>query len=66
MNNQLLNTLGTLAGIAGLLVSLISGAIRLTGAYTLAGFGLQSMMIGGIALLLTGCFLKLEAISRSG
>lgn len=60
----LLSNLGSLSGLLGIALALIAGITRLSGSYHLAGFELQSLFMAGTTLLVTGCFLKLEALSR--
>jgi hypothetical protein len=61
---SLLSNIGSLTGFLGILICLVAGVTRLTGSYYLAGYGLQSLLLAGIGLLLVGCFLKLEALTR--
>ncbi len=61
---SLLSNLGSIIAFLGILVGLIAGVTRLTGSYYLAGYGLQSLLLAGMGLLLVGCFLKLEALTR--
>lgn len=61
---SLLSNIGSIIGFLGILVGLIAGVTRLSGSYYLAGYGLQSLLLAGMGLLLVGCFLKLEALTR--
>lgn len=61
---SLLSNTGSLIGFLGILLALVSGVTRLSGSYYLAGYGLQSLLLAGMGLLLVGCFLKLEALTR--
>ncbi|WP_428607255.1 hypothetical protein [Sedimenticola sp.] len=62
--NALLEKAGTAAGIVGILICLIAGLVRLSGSYYLSGYGVQSIMMAGIGLIIVACFLKLEHLSR--
>ncbi len=57
----MLNRLGSVTGLLGLLVCLLAGTSRLAGHSYLLGFETLTLFIGGIALLTTACFIKLEA-----
>ena len=66
MNNLLL-LLGRVAGVAGLLLIAVAVVVRLTGAYWLGGFQIGTVLLGGTAALVAGCFaLLLVLTSRSG
>jgi hypothetical protein len=66
MNNLLL-LLGRAAGVAGLLLIAVAVVVRLTGAYWLGGFQIGTVLLGGTAALVAGCFaLLLVLTSRSG
>lgn len=60
----LLSNLGSLFGLFGIALSLVAGLTRLAGTFFLAGFELRTLLLAGMGLLITGCFLKLEALSR--
>lgn len=62
MSNTL-DLVGRIAGILGLLVCAVSGALRLFGNYHLADIELATLFLVGAGLLIAGCFLKLEAAS---
>jgi hypothetical protein len=63
--NDMLLWLGRLAGFAGIVVCAIAGALRLSGAYWLGGFQIGTLLVAGVALLATGCFLLLVTNSTS-
>lgn len=66
MNNLLL-LLGRAAGVVGLLLIAVAVVVRLTGAYWLGGFQIGTVLLGGTAALVAGCFaLLLVLTSRSG
>ena len=61
---DLIKNLSTVAGIVGLLICLVSGAVRLTGAYYLGGMEVMTIFDIGVAGMVLGCLLKLEVIGR--
>lgn len=66
MNNLLL-LLGRAAGVVGLLLIAVAVVVRLTGAYWLGGFQIGTVLLGGTAALVAGCFaLLLVLTSRPG
>jgi hypothetical protein len=52
---------GRAAGILGIVVCIVAVLTRLTGSYYLAGIEAGSLLQGGIAATVIGCFLLLEA-----
>jgi hypothetical protein len=64
MPHALINRLGSLAGFAGMIVCLVALMVRLTGQYYLAGLPLATLFLGGIGLVVSGCFLKLHFLAR--
>ena len=57
---RFIDVVGLVAGVAGLLVCLVSGALRLSGIWEFQGFDLLTLFIAGIALMVAACFLKLQ------
>ncbi len=51
----LLLWIGRLAGLAGVLVCAVAVAVRLSGAYWLAGFQAGTLLLAGMAAMLMGC-----------
>ncbi|MGN2391965.1 hypothetical protein [Pelomicrobium sp. G1] len=51
----LLLWVGRLAGLAGVLVCAVAVAVRLSGAYWLAGFQAGTLLLAGMAAMLMGC-----------
>lgn len=62
----LLLWLGRAVGGGGLLVCIVAMATRLTGNHYLGGFELLTVLQGGMATLIAGCFLLLVALSGRG
>lgn len=64
MSNTL-RPFGTLAGIAGLLICLFAGAIRLARQHWLMGFEIVTLFQIGIGGMVLGCFVLLLALTRT-
>ncbi len=58
-----LRSLGTLAGIAGLLLCLFAGALRLGGQHWLMGFEIVTLLQIGIGGMVLGCFCLLLVLT---
>ena len=58
-----LRTLGTLAGVVGLLTCLLAGLARLTGIHWLMGFEIVTLLQIGIGGMVLGCFCLLLALT---
>jgi type IV secretory pathway VirB2 component (pilin) len=55
---------GNIAGLVGIVVCAVAGIARLLGYYYLLKFEVVTLIIGGTALMVMGCFLKLLQLSR--
>jgi len=64
MMTPILQIAGSLAGSAGAVVCLAAGVTRLMGHYAVFGYELRTIFIVGIALMVFGCFAKLQAGRR--
>jgi len=62
IETQTWRTAGSVAGAAGVALCLVTGAARLAGFHILLGFESMTMFVAGIALISTGCLLKLHAM----
>lgn len=62
---QMISGVGTAVGVAGLLVCLAAMLLRLAGNFYFMGAELSSLLLGGIALLVGGSFLKLHALGMT-
>lgn len=60
-----LRSFGTLAGIAGLLICLFAGALRLGGQHWLMGFEIVTLLQIGIGGMVLGCFCLLLVLTGS-
>ena len=64
--DSLLLTGGRLTGALGLLLMLVAVAARLTGSYWLGGFQVGTLLLGGTAATVVGCFVMLLALTARG
>ena len=62
--NGVVSFIGTIAGLIGVLICVVSGLARLAGHYYLLGQPLDNLFLVGIAGLLVACFLKLFSIEK--
>ncbi|WP_374691348.1 hypothetical protein [Accumulibacter sp.] len=62
----LLLLVGRAIGGSGLLLCIVVVATRLAGKHYLAGFELLTLLQGGIAALVAGCFMLLLALDGRG
>lgn len=64
--NNLLHLLGSLLGLAGVLVSVSAILGRLLdGFVSLAGMELRTWLLGGLTLMVMGCLAKLHALTEA-
>ena len=61
--NKLLELLGNVTGATGIIVCALAGGSRLLGAYHLLGFETVTLFIGGIALMVMACLLKVHQLT---
>lgn len=57
--NKLIANGGFAVGALGVLLTTAAGIWRITGHYHLAGFETMTLFVGGMGLILIGCFAKL-------
>jgi len=57
--NKLIANGGFAVGALGVLLTAAAGIWRITGHYHLAGFESMTLFVGGMGLILIGCFTKL-------
>ena len=60
--DKALNLLGNVVGGAGVIACALAGSSRLLGGYHLLGFESVTLFIGGIALLVMACLVKLHQL----
>ena len=54
---------GRLSGVTGALMCLVAFVVRLTGQYFLGGYQLGTLLLGGIAAMVLGCFCLLVTLT---
>jgi hypothetical protein len=54
--NDILLWAGRLAGVIGVVTCALALFVRISGAYTLAGFEVGTLFLGGTAAMVAGCF----------
>lgn len=57
-------TLGTVAGLGGVLLCVVAVAVRLSGSYWLAGMQVGTLLLGGTAAMTAGCLAFLAVLAR--
>ena len=57
---KLIQVIGNIAGILGIAVCLVTGIMRLSGHAVVFGFEAITLFIGGIALMVMACLVKLQ------
>ena len=57
--NKILNNLGCLAAIIGLLVCLVAGIVRILGNYHFIGMEVSTLLDVGVAMMVAACAFKL-------
>lgn len=62
---NLLGIVGNSAALLGILICLVAGVSRLLGDFYLFQFGLGTLFMGGIALMVMGCLAKLQQLLGS-
>jgi len=62
---QVIDGIGTATGTAGVLVCVFAIVLRLAGNFYFMGTELNSLLLGGMALLIIGCFVKIHALSMN-
>jgi hypothetical protein len=63
--NRILDIVGNVAALAGILVCLVAGVVRLSGSFYVLGFEAQTLFLGGIALMVMACLAKLQRMRAS-
>ena len=59
----MLDLLGNVIGAAGIFVCALAGGSRLLGAHYLLGFETATLFIGGTALMVMACLMKLHQLT---
>jgi hypothetical protein len=61
--DKLLDLVGNIAAVLGMLVCLVAGLFRLSGSYYVFGFEAVTLFTGGIALMVFACLAKLQNLN---
>lgn len=62
--NKVLDGMGTATGTIGVLVCVFAVVLRLAGNFYFMGAELRTLLLGGISLVIIGCFIKIHALSK--
>lgn len=62
--NNLLEWLGNIVAAVGILICLLAGLTRMAGSYYVFGYEALTLFIGGTALMVFACLVKLHQLSR--
>ena len=60
---KMLDLLGNVAGVTGVIVCILAGVSRFLGSYHLLGFESITLFTGGIALMVMSCLVKLHQLT---
>ena len=60
---KILGLLGNVAGVTGIILCILAGVSRLFGSYHLLGFESVTLFIGGMALMVMSCLVKLHQLT---
>lgn len=56
--------LGRIAGVAGAVLCAVGAAVRLSGAYWIAGYQAGTLLLAGTAAMIFGCFCLLVVLTH--
>ena len=59
----LLLLLGRAAGVAGMVLCIVAGFVRVSGVYYLGGFELATLLQAGVGAVVVGCFFLLLVLA---
>ena len=62
---NLLGVVGNITAILGVLICLVAGASRVFGGFYLLGYEARTLFLGGIALMVMACLVKLQQLVDS-
>jgi hypothetical protein len=62
----MIENLGNVAAITGVVLCAVSGVARLAGAYHLGGYQAMTLFTGGMGLMLMGALGKLHVLGTKG
>lgn len=61
---NILLAVGRIAGVVGVLLCIVGAAVRLGGAFWIGGFQVGTLLQGGIAAMVFGCFCLLAVVTH--
>ena len=61
--NLLLLWAGRVGGLAGILVTALAVAVRISGSYAIGGFQVGTLLVAGIAAMVFGCLCFLAVLT---
>jgi type IV secretory pathway VirB2 component (pilin) len=59
---KIIETLGNVVAVAGVLICVVAGVLRVTGNFYLLGYETMTLFVGGMGLMLMGCLAKLQKL----
>lgn len=59
-----LSVVGNLAGLTGILLCFFAGMVRLVGQHHILGYEMRTLFLGGIALMVMACLIKLHRLEH--
>ena len=63
--DKMLDLLGNVVGVTGIIACALAGVSRMLGGHYLLGFESVTLFIGGIALMVMACLVKLHQLTIS-
>ena len=60
---KIVDTVGTVLGVIGVLICLLAGISRFAGNHYLLGFETVTLFIGGTSIMVAACLAKLHGVS---
>lgn len=60
--DKMLSMVGNVAAIIGLLMCVVSGVVRLTGAFHLSGYSAMTIFLTGTGFMVLACLAKIEVL----
>ena len=62
--DKIIALVGNIAGLAGVLLTVTASVARVLNHYHLGGFEVMTLFVGGMGLMLMGCFAKLCVLTH--
>jgi len=61
--DRLIQLIGNIAALVGILICAIAGGVRLSGSFYVIGYEGKTLFLAGIALMVMACLAKLHLLS---